>query len=89
MCSGTPYEYDVWVFDIIQSITALALGFIPAAGPLLSIAFTIGISAITDPETFKAENILKLSPDTLVAVCTSAAAMKKNVPKGFLTKLVK
>ncbi|KAL8992389.1 MAG: hypothetical protein Q9169_007139 [Polycauliona sp. 2 TL-2023] len=42
------------------------------------------------PESFTAKNVLKLSPDTLVAVCSSAAAMKGNIPKGFsFTKFVK
>ncbi|KAL8926621.1 MAG: hypothetical protein Q9172_001696 [Xanthocarpia lactea] len=41
-----------------------------------------------DPETFTAENILKLSPDTLLAVVTSAAAMKKNKSKGFPSKKI-
>ncbi|KAL8691175.1 MAG: hypothetical protein Q9224_004235 [Gallowayella concinna] len=85
----TPYKYDVWVFGVLQNITTLGLGFIPVAGPLCSIAFTIALSAITDPEGFKTENVLKLSPETLVAVCTSAAAMKKNIPKGFqFTKFI-
>ncbi len=89
MYSGTPYEYKVWVFDVIQSATAVGLSLIPAVGPLLSIAFTIGISAITDPDTFKTENILTLSPEALAAVCTSAAAMRKNIPKGFFTRIPK
>ncbi|KAL8782465.1 MAG: hypothetical protein Q9213_005359 [Squamulea squamosa] len=86
----TPYTYDVWVFDMIQNIRALSLSFMPTAGPLASIAFTIFMTAMTDPDAFKVENILKLSPDTLAAVCTSAAAMKKSIPKGFaFTKFIK
>ncbi|KAL8922318.1 MAG: hypothetical protein Q9208_005288 [Pyrenodesmia sp. 3 TL-2023] len=83
----TPYEYNVWVFDVLQNVVYLGLSFIPTAGPLCAVAFTIFISAVNDPEAFKAENILKLSPELLVAVVTSAAGMKKNMPKGFFKAL--
>ena len=71
---------------MIQNSVYLGLSFVPAIGPLCSVAFTIAMTAITDPDSFKAENILKLSPEVLVAVVSSARAVKGNIPKGFSFK---
>lgn len=59
VCSRTPYEYDVWVFDVMQSCMAISSSIISAIGPLVSIAFPIVMSVIEDPESFRLENILK------------------------------
>ncbi|KAL9098422.1 MAG: hypothetical protein Q9163_005913 [Psora crenata] len=81
--SWTPYEYDVWVFDFLQNVVTLGLGYIPIAGPLISVAFSVGLTAITDPEFFEADNVLGLTTNVLNAVLASALGMRDNLPSSF------
>lgn len=78
-----PYEYKSWVVDFVTHTVNLGLGFIPEIGPLISVSFSIGLQAITDPDMFKAENILKLSASVIAAIVGSSMAMQDNLPKGF------
>lgn len=82
----TPYEYSVWVFEFMEGVATLGLGYIPIAGPLISVSFSLGLTAITDPDFFKADNVLGLSTNVLNAVIASGVNMKGNLPKGFLGK---
>ena len=79
----TPYEYNVWVFDFLQNVATLGLGYIPIAGPLISVAFSVGLTAITDPEFFEADNVLGLTTNVLNAVLSSALGMRDNLPPSF------
>ncbi|KAK1702026.1 hypothetical protein BDP67DRAFT_497254 [Colletotrichum lupini] len=62
----------------------LGLGFIPGAGPLLSVAFGIGLQLLNDPDTFKADNVLDISAAVLSTLIASAGKSKKYVAPGFL-----
>ena len=84
----TPYEYSVWVLDFLQNVTTLGLGYIPVAGPLISVSFSLGLTAITDPDFFKADNVLGLTTNTMNAVLASALGMKDNLPPAFLGKRI-
>ena len=82
----TPYEYSSWVADFITNVTTLGLGYIPIAGPLISVAFSLGLTAITDPDFFKADNVLGVTTNIMNAVLASALNMKSNLAPGFLGK---
>ncbi|MCJ1227484.1 hypothetical protein MMC12_004140 [Toensbergia leucococca] len=84
--SWTPYEHSSWVLNFLQQVSTLGLAFIPIAGPLISVSFAVGLKAITDPDTFKSENVLGLTADVMAAVLATALAMKGNVPTSFLGK---
>ena len=79
----SPYKHSEWVVDFITQVTQLGLGFIPVAGPLVSVGFSLGLTAIVNPETFKTDNVLRLTTDVMAAVLASAVAMKGNLPPGF------
>ena len=82
----TPYAFSVWVFDFIESVAAMGYGYIPIAGPLISVAFSLGLTAITDPEFFQQDNMLGLSATVMNTVVASGLNMRDNLPKGFLGK---
>lgn len=62
----------------------LGLGFIPGAGTLLSVAFSLGVQLLNDPASFKADNVLNLSAGILATLIDSAGKSKKYVAPGFL-----
>ena len=78
-----PYEYSSFVFNLFTGIAELALGFIPVVGPLLSFGFSITVTAITDPDFFRADNILDLKLDFLEAILDSGVRTKKYMTPGF------
>ena len=80
----TPYEYSSWVAEFITNVTTLGLGYIPIAGPLISVAFSLGLTAITDPDFFKADNVLGVTTNVLNAILASSLNMKANLAPGFL-----
>ncbi|KAF4775367.1 hypothetical protein HER10_EVM0009719 [Colletotrichum scovillei] len=79
-----PYKYSSFILDLVTHVVQLGLGFIPGAGPLLSVAFGIGLQLLNDPETFKADNVLDISAAVLSTLIASAGKSKKYVAPGFL-----
>lgn len=67
-----PIEYDAWAGDFVEHIAYLGLGYIPKAGPLLAVCFTVSMQLIKDPEAFKNQNPLNLTSDVLSG-CLAAA----------------
>ena len=82
----TPYEYSSWVLDLMENLTVNAPGYIPMVGPLISVSFSVGLTAITDPDFFKSDNVLGLTTNILNAVLASALGMKENLAPGFAGK---
>ncbi|KAI4184282.1 MAG: hypothetical protein L6R41_004853 [Letrouitia leprolyta] len=78
-----PYEYSSFLFNLFTSLADFALGFIPVVGPLLSFGFSITITAITDPDFFRADNLLGLHLDFLEAILDSGVRSKKYMTPGF------
>lgn len=76
-----PYEYSSWALDFITHIFELGIGFIPVVGPLLSVSFSVGIQAITDPDSFTLENNLELPLDILAAIASGGMEMRENLPE--------
>ncbi|KAK1488980.1 hypothetical protein CTAM01_11304 [Colletotrichum tamarilloi] len=79
-----PYKYSSFILDLVTHVVQLGLGFIPGAGPLLSVAFGIGLQLLNDPDTFKADNVLDISAAVLSTLIASAGKSKKYVAPGFL-----
>ena len=79
----TPYEFSSWAVKLFTSLVEFGLGFIPVVGPLLAVEFSITVTAITDPDFFKSDNILELPLDILGAVLDSASQNKKFMAEGF------
>ncbi|KAK1660099.1 hypothetical protein BDP55DRAFT_561783 [Colletotrichum godetiae] len=79
-----PYKYSSFILDLVTHVVQLGLGFIPGAGPLLSVAFGIGLQLLNDPDTFKADNVLDIGAAVLSTLIASAGKSKKYVAPGFL-----
>ncbi|KAL8854951.1 MAG: hypothetical protein Q9221_000147 [Calogaya cf. arnoldii] len=78
-----PHEFSSWVLNFMEHSVYLGLGLVPEFCPLLSVSWSIGMQVITNPNAFKAENVLNLSADVMAAIIGSAAGAKGNTPKGF------
>ena len=74
-------EYKFWVTEVLEHAVITGVGMVPGIGTLLSVCLTIGIQAITDPDSFTTENILNLSVDALAAIKGSADHFKKHLVK--------
>lgn len=48
-------------FDLVKSLVATGLGFIPFVGPLLAIAWDVAVMSLKEPEKFR--SLMDLSPD--------------------------
>ena len=79
----SPHQFESWVLKFMEHSVYLGLGLVPEVGPLLAVSWSIGMQAITNPDAFKAENVLHLSADVLQAIVGTAIGANPNVPKGF------
>jgi hypothetical protein len=78
-----PYEFTNWALEIFKSLVEFGLGFIPVVGPLLAAEFSITITAITDPDFFRSDNILDLPLALLEVIIDSAKRSKKYLTPGM------
>ncbi|KAL8805469.1 MAG: hypothetical protein Q9182_001924 [Xanthomendoza sp. 2 TL-2023] len=78
-----PYQYSSFLFDLFTGLVEFALGFIPVVGPLLAFGFSITVSAITDPDRFRSDNILGLHQEFLEAIIDSGFKSRKYMAPGF------
>lgn len=85
-----PYEYVPETASLISEIFKVGaetgLSLIPGVGPLASAGFSVFMEAISDPEGFKANNILKLDGEVLKGVLESAGEAAKYLAKRKGTK---
>lgn len=75
---------DEWIFNILKGITAVALGAVPVAGPVLSAAFAIGMSIVADKD--KAVEYLEKAEwgaDVIGAVAGSSTRISKFLDDGW------
>ncbi|KAJ3531264.1 hypothetical protein NM208_g8955 [Fusarium decemcellulare] len=79
-----PYQYSSFILNLVLHVVELGLGFIPGAGPLLSVAFGMGVQLLQDPEAFRAENILDLSAAMLETLIESSSKTRKYMAPDFL-----
>lgn len=59
---------------------------VPTVGPLLSVSFSLGIKAITDPEGFREDFAGELGGAVIDSILESAGGARKNMPDGFVKK---
>ncbi|KAL8693756.1 MAG: hypothetical protein Q9224_003694 [Gallowayella concinna] len=78
-----PYQYSSFLFDLFTGLAEFALGFIPVVGPLLSFGFSVAVTAITDPDFFRSDNLLGLHRDFLEAIIDSGLKSRKYMTPGF------
>lgn len=78
-----PYQHNNWVANLFTRLTEMALGAIPVIGPLLAVGFSIAVTAITDPDFFKSDNILGLAVDVLEAILDSRSQARSYMVTGF------
>ncbi|KAF5531305.1 hypothetical protein FNAPI_13295 [Fusarium napiforme] len=81
-----PYQHNPFLRDMLIRITQLGLGFIPVAGPILSVVFGIGVQLLTDPESFRRDNILDLTFAVLEAVIESGTRSQKFIAPDWLAQ---
>ncbi|KAG5759634.1 hypothetical protein H9Q72_012246 [Fusarium xylarioides] len=81
-----PFEYSSFLQNLLVSITQMALGFVPVIGPILSIAFGMGIQLLTDPDSFGRDNILELGIGILETVIDAGKRSQKYIAPDFLAQ---
>jgi len=81
-----PYQYSSFILDLIESVVGMGLGFIPGVGPLLSVAFGIGVQLLEDPDSFSSDNILEIGASIIETLIDSAGKSKKYLAPGVLPK---
>ncbi|KAF5252175.1 hypothetical protein FANTH_2731 [Fusarium anthophilum] len=81
-----PFEYSSFLRNLLVSITQMALGFVPVIGPILSIAFGMGIQLLTDPDSFGRDNILELGIGILETVVEAGKRSQKYIAPDFLAQ---
>ncbi|KAF4469508.1 hypothetical protein FALBO_3599 [Fusarium albosuccineum] len=79
-----PYQYSSFILNLVLHVVELGLGFIPGAGPLLSVAFGMGVELLQDPEAFRTENILDFSAAMLETLIESFRKTRKYMAPDFL-----
>lgn len=47
-----PHQGGSWFENFLKNVGTMALGFVPVVGPILSVSFALGWTALTDPESF-------------------------------------
>jgi hypothetical protein len=81
-----PYQHNPFLRDMLVRITQLGLGFIPGVGPILSVAFGIGVQLLTDPDSFGRDNILDLTFAVLESVIDSGKRSQKFIAPDWLAQ---
>ncbi|KAF4495835.1 hypothetical protein FAGAP_8020 [Fusarium agapanthi] len=61
-------------------------GFIPGVGPILSVAFGIGVQLLIDPDSFGRDNVLDLSFAVLESVISSGKRSQKFIAPDWLAQ---
>ncbi|KAF5660059.1 hypothetical protein FHETE_9169 [Fusarium heterosporum] len=79
-----PFEYSSFLKNIILQVVELGLGFIPGAGPILSVAFGIAVQLLQDPASFHYTNVLDLSAAVLETLISSSGNSRKYLAPQFL-----
>ena len=78
-------EPNKWIQNWLITFTGIGLGLI--AGPVgvaLSIAFAVGVTAITNPDNFISDNVLQLSDNILMPLAASGREAQKFVPPSYI-----
>ncbi|KAJ4107863.1 hypothetical protein NW760_008709 [Fusarium oxysporum] len=81
-----PFEYSSFLQNLLVSVAQMALGFVPVIGPILSIAFGMGIQLLTDPDSFGRDNILELGIGILETVIEAGKRSQKYIAPDFLAQ---
>lgn len=70
------YEYNSWVNSVLSITWNFASYFIPPfIVPMASLTYNVAFKAMTDPESFAGDNVLKLSTDAVNETINSAQGM--------------
>ena len=78
-----PYEFDNWLVSVFTNIVSFGIGFIPVVGSLMSIGFTITVTAITDQEYFSSSDVLEFGPNIINAILNSGKGSRKYTQPGL------
>ncbi|KAI7764947.1 hypothetical protein LZL87_005660 [Fusarium oxysporum] len=81
-----PYQYNPFLRDMLVRIAQLGLSFIPGVGPILSVAFGIGVQLLTDPDSFGRDNILDLTFAVLESVIDSGKRTQKFIAPDWIAQ---
>ncbi|KAF5000457.1 hypothetical protein FGRMN_1788 [Fusarium graminum] len=81
-----PFEYSSFLKNIILQVIELGLGFIPGAGPILSVAFGIAVQLLQDPTSFHHANVLDLGAAVLDTLISSSGNSRKYIAPQFLAE---
>ncbi|KAF5608578.1 uncharacterized protein FSUBG_4506 [Fusarium subglutinans] len=81
-----PYQHNPFLRDLLLRIAQLGLGFIPGVGPILSVAFGIGVQLLIDPDSFGRDNVLDLSFAVLESVISSGKRSQKFIAPDWLAQ---
>ncbi|KAF5571213.1 hypothetical protein FPANT_13580 [Fusarium pseudoanthophilum] len=79
-----PYQHNPFLRDILVRLAQLGLGFVPGVGPILSVAFGLGVQLLTDPESFGRDNILDLTFAVLESVVDSGKRAQKFIAPDWI-----
>jgi hypothetical protein len=81
-----PYKYSSFIVEVVKHVVNLGLGFVPGVGPLLCIAFGIGVQLLEDPDSFSEENVLGIGEAVLNVLISQAGKSKKYLAKNVFPK---
>ncbi|KAH7159050.1 hypothetical protein DER46DRAFT_627454 [Fusarium sp. MPI-SDFR-AT-0072] len=81
-----PYQYNPFLRDMLVRIAQLGLSFIPGVGPILSVAFGIGVQLLIDPDSFGRDNILDLTFAVLESVIDSGKRTQKFIAPDWIAQ---
>jgi hypothetical protein len=81
-----PYQYSSFILNLVESVVGMGLGFIPGVGPLLSVAFGIGVQLLEDPDSFSSDNVLEIGVGIIESLVGSASKSKKYMAPAALPK---
>lgn len=83
-----PYQSNTWFAEYVRNSITFALGFVPGVGFILAISFSLGWSALTDPDNFY-DTLRSQIPAVILTegiiqeLKESAEATKKLLPPGW------
>lgn len=81
-----PHEKNTWITNWLIAFVGIGIGFIPAIGPGLAIAFTLTTTAITNPDNFISDTVLFAPDDVMGALMKSGKEAQKYVPPSFIVE---
>ncbi|KAJ6013708.1 hypothetical protein N7540_008299 [Penicillium herquei] len=80
-----PPNPSAWLMDFIKNSVTIALGFVPAIGPIAAVAFPLAFTAIADPANFHSTLRSVLLQAELIDHIIHQVTKSTNDQKGYLS----